>query len=116
MLFKKYTFLVRKLLDDLREAEKIFAYRTFDCVMNNEKLGQLAAAVNSFGPNILLYVQTKDETNLPFTVKKVHSGLMHGYIDSFARQEGGLILNYDGWEKVCRAAVRVRDLDFSPGH
>jgi hypothetical protein len=113
MLFKKYTFLVGKLLDDLREAEKILVYRTFDYVMSHEKLGQLAAAVNSFGPNILLYVQTKDETNPPFTVEKVHSGLMRGYIDCFARQEGGLILNYNGWEKVCRAAVRVRDLEFS---
>lgn len=101
----KDKFLAKKLLDDLHLGEKIFVYRTIDHGISDETLIDLAEEANSFGKNILLYVQEADEKNLPFTVKMIHPGLIRGYIDYFAPKESGLVFNNMGWEKICRAAL-----------
>jgi hypothetical protein len=102
-------FLRNKLLEDLENGDKIFVYRTYDHVLSNSQLDRLANAVNSYGPNLLLYVtQCGSETPPPFTAEMRRPGLLVGYIDHFAPGNGELVYNNSGWEAVCRAAIDAR--------
>jgi hypothetical protein len=99
-------FLVRKLLEDMREAEKIFV------VKRNEKLTEatilpLYAALNLYGDNTLLWVTTADGQHPAGTVERRMPGLLKGYVDRFAPYDNAHDLSFESWVSVCRRAHRI---------
>ena len=103
IICRRFGFLVRKLIEDLEAGNKLFVYRIADGDLEPEQLSELAAAVNAYGNNTLLYVQkTPDRA---FSVERIHPGLMIGYIDRFAPGKDRIQFNPEGWEAVCRAAL-----------
>jgi hypothetical protein len=57
---------------------------------------------------ILLHVTRAEEVELMGQVKWLEPGLMVGSIDRFGRApKGGWDLSYEGWMKVCAAALAM---------
>jgi hypothetical protein len=75
---QRHTFLVRKLLDDLRTAEKIFVYRETTCVLTEAEARDLHRSVARFGGASLLVATYADETNASGSVREIASGLYVG--------------------------------------
>jgi hypothetical protein len=97
--------LRRKLLEDLRDGNKVFVYRTFDHAVPPERLYAIADAIGHYGKARFLYVQLADAAHAPFSIEARRNNLMIGYIDAFAPQPDGLIYNTDGWERLCRKVL-----------
>jgi hypothetical protein len=98
-------YLSRKLIGDLATDEKIFVYRVVQHEIDEGLLDRLAQAIASYGRNKFLFVRKTPEDKRHFTIEVVRPGFMIGYIDRFATDERGP--NLEGWEIVCRAALRV---------
>ena len=104
MMCQRMGFLSRKLIEDLDDGEKLFVYRYSGPLPADDVVGRLAAAVNRYGSNVLLFVCRADEHHPPFTVRRLHAGLMVGTMDWFALDRVGMPWNTDGWAQLCRAA------------
>ena len=107
MMCQRSTFLARKLREDLEDGSKIFVYRYSGRLEDETDMLALARAVNSFGKNMLLFVCRTDEHHAPGTVRRVHAGLVVGYIDWFTLDRIGYPVNLDGWMALCKAAYRL---------
>lgn len=100
------SYLRDKFLEDLEDGEKIFVYRTFDHVMPDEQVAELAALIRRYGPGQLLYVRLAAEDRETLSVERVSENLLVGHIDFFAPQpEQRLVDNDAGWGRICRLAL-----------
>jgi tetratricopeptide (TPR) repeat protein len=90
-LLRRLAYLREKLLEDLRNGEKIFVYKNRNRTVTDDELQRLHAAIRSYGDNTtLLYVRIADEFH-PFpTVVNPKPGLLVGYIDRFAQSNDSL--------------------------
>ena len=104
---RRVPFLVRKLLEDLAAADKIFVFKGMSG-MPEEEVFPLAMALRRYGPNTLLYVKLADASHSGGTVEQQRPGFLVGYIDRFAPGENAHDLLLDQWVAVCRAALRLR--------
>ncbi len=104
MMCQRMSFLSRKLIEDLEDGEKLFVYRYSGPLPAQDVLLRLAAAVNRYGSNVLLFVCRADADNPPFSIRRLHQGLMVGYMDWFALDRVGMPWNTDGWAHLCRNA------------
>jgi hypothetical protein len=100
-------FLRRKLLDDLREGEKIFVYHGMRPLTETEAT-RLFAALRAYGPGTLLWVELHDADHPAGSVEVVRPGLLKGHIDRFAPGENAHDLSLDCWIEICRNAYRAR--------
>jgi hypothetical protein len=104
---RRIPILVRKLLQDLQDAEKIFVFRGMGALAEEEVM-PLFAAVRRFGPNTLLFVTLADAAHPSGTVELRLPGLLVGYIERFAPSEDAYNLLLDEWIKICRNAYAMR--------
>ena len=58
---RRLAYLRRKLLNDLREAEKIFVWRQGITNLSDDALASLHEAMRQYGDNTLLYVRYRDD-------------------------------------------------------
>ena len=101
-------FLLRKFVEELNIAEKIFVYKR-NGVVSEEEVLPLHMALNRYGDNILLWVVPAEPDRPAGTVEVVMPGLLKGYIDRFAPDDNAHDLSFDGWLRVCtNACVLVR--------
>jgi hypothetical protein len=84
LLTKRFAFLRRKLLDDLRTGGKIFVYKNMKRNLADAELDRLFAACRSYGRNTLLYIRYQDGEHPNGTVRWRRPGLLVGYIDHFS--------------------------------
>jgi hypothetical protein len=103
---KRLPFLRRKLLEDLQDASKIFVYRGMHRLPQPLML-RLVAAMHSYGPTTLLWVELQDPAHPAGTVEWVAAGLLKGYIDRFAPGENAHALSLDCWITICRTAAKL---------
>jgi hypothetical protein len=99
-------FLLRKFMEDLREAEKIFVYQR-NVPVAEEEILPLHMALNQYGPNTLLWVLPAEPTRPTGTVELVMPGLIKGYIDRFAPNHNAHDFSFDGWLSVCANACAL---------
>ncbi len=106
---RRHAFLARKLLDDLRAAEKIFVYRETTCVLTEAEMRDLYRAVTRFGGASLLIGSYADEANPNGSVREIAAGLYVGYFNRFGlriphheRDESEAV-----WLAVCRGALEM---------
>jgi hypothetical protein len=101
-------FLRRKLIEDLKSAEKMFVFRTYDHDLEYGLQRALAMAISKYNESgILFYVQLAPRGSPVFSATRTSPNLIVGYIDHFAPRNGKLIYNPHGWEQVCRAALEL---------
>lgn len=102
---KVLEFQKRKLLDDLRTAEKIFVRKGVDTLSHSDAM-QLYGALRRHGPNTLLWVVPEDETHRRGTVEVVGAGFLKGYIDRYAPYTMAVDLSHV-WLDICRHALAL---------
>ncbi len=103
---KRVPFLVRKLIADMTEPEKIFVYHGMD-PLTDEEASDLAAAIRTYGPGTLLWVELADDAHPVGTVIRVGEGLLKGFVDRFAPGENAHDFSVEAWVAVCRNALVV---------
>jgi len=112
-------FLRRKLLDDLRDGEKIFVRKgeIRHGVPVEDQAGPLALreALGRHGPGWLLWVTLADATLAPGCVEVLAPRLMRGAIPRFAHYERAQDACYGAWEDVCAGAAALRSARAAPG-
>jgi hypothetical protein len=103
---RRLMYLRDKLLEDLRQGDKLFVYRV-DEITRTEALA-LHAAMRSYGDAHLLCVTQAVEDHVAGSMQVVQPGLMLGYLSRFARNVGLQDSEYGEWLAVCRAAHAQR--------
>ena len=106
---RRLPFLIRKLVEDLTDGEKIFVFHGMQPLAEREAR-ELADAIRGYGPGTLLWVEPADAAHPPGAVLPVAPGLLKGHMDRFAPGENAHDLSLDCWLTLCRTAeamVRV---------
>jgi hypothetical protein len=103
---RRAPLLVRKLLEDLAAADKIFVFKGMGALAE-EVAFPLAAALRRHGRTTLLAMTLADAAHRPGTVTPCAPGLLMGYVDRFAPGEDAQDFLLDQWVAVCRAALRL---------
>ena len=96
-------FLTQKLMQDLKDAEKIFVYRGMT-PLTESQVQRLHAAMRTFGPATLLWVEVCDADHEAGSVEEIAPGLLKGSIKRFAPATNAHDLDLDAWIEVCRNA------------
>jgi hypothetical protein len=99
-------FLGRKLMEDIRNAEKIFVVKRNYPLQATEVL-PLFMVLNEYAPNTLLWVTLADETHPPGSVDYLLPGLLRGFVDKFAPSENAHDLSFDVWLELCTKAAKL---------
>ena len=102
---KAIKFLIRKMLEDLRAAEKIFIRKGPDST-TEAQMQRLLQALRRHGPVTLLWVVTQDEAHPMGSVEVVAPGLLKGHIDRFAPYDDAHDFSRV-WPDICRGAYRL---------
>ena len=106
---RRIRFLRGKLLQDLREDEKIFVYRNMWRDLTGDELARLHAAMRRFGQNWFLYIRFEDAQHPNGTVELRGDGLMIGFIDhfGFSPKDEPLGSASRSFLTLCRAAEAI---------
>lgn len=104
---RRVPLLIRKLLEDLQSAEKIFVFKGMSAVPE-EEIFPLAASLRHYGPNTLLFVTLADAAHPPGSVEFRAPGFLVGYVSRFAPTEDASDFDVAQWVRVCREAYRLR--------
>jgi len=105
-------FLLRKFMEELTVAEKIFVYKR-DAMVSEEEILPLCMALNRYGDNTLLWVMPAESDRPAGTVEVVRPGLLKGYIDRFAPDDNAHDFSFDGWLRICANACVLSGLQRS---
>jgi tetratricopeptide (TPR) repeat protein len=106
---KQLAYLGKKLVRDLRAAEKIFIFRP-DKAPAAPEIDALSEAMNRFGDPRLLIIQLADETHGDGTAAWVRPNVMIGYIDrlNWTPETDYRAPSFASWARVCLAARALR--------
>ena len=104
---RQLPLLRRKLIQDLEEGRKIFVYHGM-APLSEAQARELSAAMRTYGPTTLLWVELCDREHPAGTVETAGEGLLKGYIDRFAPGENAHDLSLAGWIALCRKAWAVK--------
>jgi len=107
---RRLPLLIRKFLEDLTEAKKVFVYHGME-PLSEADANRLLAALRRFGPNTLLWVEVADAEHPPGSVASQGEGLLKAFIDRFAPGENAHDLSLDCWTEICREAHRLSRVD-----
>src|SRR5947209_9754397 len=105
---RRLPLLIRKLVEDLSQAEKIFVFHGME-PLSEAEAEALLARLRSYGPHsqTLLWIEVADPRHLAGTVEWLGEGFLKGYIDRFAPGEDAHDLSLDCWMTICRTAYRM---------
>jgi tetratricopeptide (TPR) repeat protein len=107
----RLSFLRRKILESLELHDKIYVFKISERRLTDAELEGIFAALQSYGPNWLLYVWLADPAHEAGTVELIRPGLMIGYITGFTMTPDGAERKADThcWRRICLAAAKLRD-------
>lgn len=104
---KRLGFLRSKLLDDLREGDKIFVHHE-SRPMGSEEVMALFLAIRRFGPATLLYLVPSDDEHQPGLVEEIMPGLLRGHMSRFSIG-GEVEPSIPDWLAVVSGAILLGD-------
>jgi tetratricopeptide (TPR) repeat protein len=107
--YRRFTFLARKMLDDLRTASRIYVRSAGSAPMSPADVLRLHAALRRHGDNTLLYVAPTDDARRVGRAEWVAPGVMHGWIVESS-------IDHANWRSVCRAAHGLWTARRAPGN
>jgi hypothetical protein len=97
-------WLRRKLIKDLKSANKIFVYKAHNKA-SDDQMTRLFEVLGSYGRNRLLWVSQFDGGNPPGTVRRIADGLLKGYLSSLNPSAENLWnIPFDEWLSIFTAA------------
>lgn len=107
---RRIRFLRDKLLQDLKDAEKIFVYGCREALTDDD-IRELWSALRRYGDNRLLFVAAAGDENVAGTVRQLELTLVVGFVDRLSVDNP----SFELWLEVCRQASalmgqRVRKL------
>ena len=97
--------LVRKLLEDLEDGQKIFIWKDTSGVCSDTDAMRLHAELATFAANTLLWVTVADEQHRPGCVEWMSAGLLRGYIHRFSYPVPDV--DIPPWLEICVNAYRL---------
>lgn len=97
-------FLVRKLLEDVAEANKVFVVRRNESLRLEEVI-PLYCTLRSKSRNTLLWVVPAGRVTPPGSVKRVEPGLLQGFLTRLAPWENVNDFLLEEWLQVCKSAL-----------
>ncbi|MDE2320046.1 MAG: hypothetical protein KGK02_10170 [Rhodospirillales bacterium] len=100
----KHAYLTGKMRRQLTEGGRIWVYRSPTAVKWSESAA-LHAALNRFGRNQLLVVQTHPQRN--GQAEPLDQGLFHGYLAQAAPPDKAWFFDPVGWGTLLRATLRL---------
>jgi tetratricopeptide (TPR) repeat protein len=83
-VIRRLRFLRAKLIEDLREARKIFVYKNMKRDLTEAELARLHAACRRYGDNTLLYIRYQDATHPAGEVRRAAPGLLVAAVEHFS--------------------------------
>jgi len=98
--------LKRKLLDDLEEPQKIFAYSS-DERTSEDDATRLFAALRAYGPSALLYVRPADAAHAAGTVTTLQDGLYLGHYSGLTDFVAGQQPDFEVWRQLLQRTHRL---------
>ena len=111
----RLSLLRRKLLEDLKEGRKIFVYHAMS-PLDTAEASRLVAAIHTYGPGPLMWVELADDQHRAGTVEQLRPGFLKANIDRFAPGENAHDLSLECWIEICRNAFRLAEASrASPG-
>ncbi len=102
---RRLQFLRRKMLEDLRSAERIFVFKVQEPATDGD-FRRLFAALRRHGDGTLLCVLLADAANPPESVRVLQPGLIVGYVANFLGDPAGI--QYASWAALAREAAEHR--------
>ena len=100
-------FLNRKLLEDLRNAEKVFVYKASYGISLEEILA-LSGAVASFGENTLLVVRKAEAGDRAGSVMEIKKGLLVACVATLYDTEVSPI-DFVAWRKILELSIGYKE-------
>ena len=97
-------FKRRKLLEDLREAHRVFVWKS-NLPASERDLRDLVACLRRYGPNLLLCVAVADQDHPAGLVEYVGDGLLKAYVSRFAPYGAAEDIDVASWHALCRNAA-----------
>ena len=98
-------YLKAQLLKDLTRAEKLFVYKGNGAAT---KMREIAALLQDYGPNTLLWVNLADDTQAATTVERDSPALLRGFVSRFGTyDDAGPSLPVTEWVALCLNAYRL---------
>ncbi len=91
--------LVRKLLEDLEDGQKIFVWKDTSGVFSDADAIRLHAELATFAANTLVWVTVADERHRPGSVEWMSAGLLKAYVHRFSYPVPDVDL--PPWLEVC---------------
>ncbi len=105
-MLRRLTFLRRKLLEDLKEGEKLFVYKVWGSLSLPEML-DLQRSVSRHGNGVVFIVRVTDELALQGTVTQTSECLIEGFIERHGYRNGRWDIPVESWLKLCRRAYDI---------
>jgi hypothetical protein len=112
---RRFRFLRTKLLEDMRQGEKILVFKEPQYA-NDAPLLALYEAIRRHGPCTLLCVVLGDAENPAGTIKMLQPGLFLGRLAMFTHAGIGTLRGVDiaGWRTLCDQVARWQDTAHDP--
>jgi len=102
---KKLQFLVRNMLEKLKEERKIFVIHRIPEAVPAKKLVALQALIQSYGAGRLLYLEAANDVCPPGTFMMRDDGIMQGYVLPYQDGAGALVAETrQSWLRVLQKA------------
>lgn len=105
-LIKRLQFLVRKMRNDLRDAEKIFIYKTTPQLTDGQ-IEILMDLLRRFGPNKMLFVREAGPEHPAGKTTLLAPDACIGYISHFGLVDGRWQIDFTGWQDICQKAAAL---------
>jgi len=98
----RLSFLRRKLLEDLKNGEKIWVWKS-NLKLPFDQIERLVTVLRRHGPNILLWVVEAGDADRPGSVERITDNLLKGYVERFAPYHNAPDISPQSWLEVCQA-------------
>jgi hypothetical protein len=102
-------FRRRRLLDDLREAHRVFVWKS-NVPTPELNVRSLVACLRRYGPNLLLWVQVATDEHRAGSVEYAGGGLLKGYVARFAPYHDATDIEPASWHEMCWNAWAVAEI------
>ena len=99
--------LRRRFLDRLDDGEKIYVYKMLK-IYSLDIIEAIYAGIQRYSSAPLLVISRADTENPPGSLRHLHDGLYHGYVDRFGLDRGSVwTISFDLWVKLCRDVIHA---------
>jgi hypothetical protein len=101
---EKLRFLKARLIGDLSRGRKIFVFKGTSALAT---IREIAAQLQAYGRNCLLWVNVADGAHRPGLVERHSDELLFGFVSHFGTYDGDPSLPIEDWVAVCANAYRL---------